>query len=223
MPFCTQWEADGEVPSHVLKRHAALGYAAALINPEWDEFHGLIVADEVARCGSLGVLWALGCGTAIACPILVDYGTEEQKAKFLPPVIHGESRFCLGITEPEVGSDIANLVTRAEQEGNYFIVNGTKKWAKQEERVSRFSTSPLDVAGVSREKLKARESPLEALHPSRSTTFKFQPRICWERKTKASICLCLALTITGPGSQQTVFVWHECVLKMPINDSTQTG
>ncbi|KAH8621083.1 Aft10-1 [Alternaria alternata] len=68
---------------------------------EWDEFHGLVVADEVARCGSLGVLWALGCGTAIACPILVNYGTEEQKAKFLPPVIHGESRFCLGITEPE--------------------------------------------------------------------------------------------------------------------------
>nr|Q50LG2.1 RecName: Full=Acyl-CoA dehydrogenase AFT10-1; AltName: Full=AF-toxin biosynthesis protein 10-1 [Alternaria alternata]BAD97695.1 Aft10-1 [Alternaria alternata] len=190
MPFCTQWEADGEVPSHVLKRHAALGYAAALINPsavkehmhdvrlpgdvpprEWDEFHGLIVADEVARCGSLGVLWALGCGTAIACPILVNYGTEEQKAKFLPPVIHGESRFCLGITEPEVGSDIANLVTRAEQEGNYFIVNGTKKWvtngtfadyciaAVRTGQAGRTGISllniPLDVAGVSREKIES--------------------------------------------------------------------
>ncbi|OWY53666.1 Aft10-1 [Alternaria alternata] len=138
---------------------------------EWDEFHGLVVADEVARCGSLGVLWALGCGTAIACPILVNYGTEEQKAKFLPPVIHGEFRFCLGITEPEVGSDIANLLTHAEQEGDYFVVSGTKKWvtngtfahyciaAVRTGHAGRTGISllniPLDTVGVSREKIKS--------------------------------------------------------------------
>ncbi|KZL71680.1 acyl-CoA dehydrogenase [Colletotrichum tofieldiae] len=146
-PFCEKWEEDGHVPAEVLKRHSTLGYTAALINPraieqylgdlelpggvspkEWDAFHDLIVTDEIARCGSLGVLWALGCGNAIACPPLVQLGTEEQKETFLPSVVNGTTRFCLGITEPEVGSDVANLSTTAQRRGDVFFVNGVKRW-----------------------------------------------------------------------------------------------
>ncbi|OLN84397.1 putative acyl-CoA dehydrogenase YngJ 2 [Colletotrichum chlorophyti] len=118
-PFCDKWEADGCIPDEVLQRHSALGYTAALINPravkqylgeiplpggvspnEWDAFHDLIATDEIARCGSLGVLWALGCGNAIACPPLIELGTEEQRKTLLPSIINGTTRFCLGITEP---------------------------------------------------------------------------------------------------------------------------
>ena len=68
---------------------------------EWDGFHDLICIDEIARCGYLGVIWALGCGDSIGCPPVVNFGTEEQKKKFLPGVVRGDKRFCLGVTEPD--------------------------------------------------------------------------------------------------------------------------
>lgn len=103
----------------VLERHAQLGYQAAAIYPlpqqmldeiklpgdikgrQWDAFHDLIIIDEIARCGYLGVIWGLTCGNQIGCPPLVNFGTEEQMRRFLPDVYAGRSRFCLGVTEPD--------------------------------------------------------------------------------------------------------------------------
>lgn len=76
---------------------------------EWDGFHDLIVIDEVARCGYLGVIWALTCGNSIGAPPLVNYGNEQQKRQFLPSILNGSTRFCLGVTEPDgkpLGSSI---------------------------------------------------------------------------------------------------------------------
>lgn len=67
----------------------------------WDGFHDLIVIDEVARCGYLGVIWALTCGNSIGAPPVVNYGNEEQKNRFLPSILNGKTRFCLGVTEPD--------------------------------------------------------------------------------------------------------------------------
>lgn len=104
----------------MLKDYSARGYTAVTLNPaaiaeylpnvtlpgnikaqDWDAFHDLICIDEIARCGYLGVIWALGCGDSIGCPPVVVFGTEEQKKRFLPSVISGDSRFCLGVTEPD--------------------------------------------------------------------------------------------------------------------------
>ena len=68
---------------------------------DWDAFHDLICIDEIARCGYLGVIWALGCGDSIGCPPVVNFGNAEQKKRFLPGVVRGEKRFCLGVTEPD--------------------------------------------------------------------------------------------------------------------------
>jgi alkylation response protein AidB-like acyl-CoA dehydrogenase len=68
---------------------------------DWDGFHDLVCIDEIARCGYLGVIWALGCGDSIGCPPVVNFGSDAQKQEFLPSVIKGRSRFCLGITEPD--------------------------------------------------------------------------------------------------------------------------
>jgi hypothetical protein len=122
----------------VLRRHSDLGYTAALLNPaairnylgpiklpggiaadEWDGFHDLVVTDEMARCGSLGVLWALGCGNVIGCPPIINFGTEEQKSQFLSPVLRGETRFCLGITEP--GGELASFLSS-------FLCNCRRSW-----------------------------------------------------------------------------------------------
>jgi alkylation response protein AidB-like acyl-CoA dehydrogenase len=72
------------------------------IKPEdWDGFHDLIVIDEVARCGYLGVIWALTCGNSIGGPPIVNFGTPEQKRQFLPSILNGTIRFCLAVTEPD--------------------------------------------------------------------------------------------------------------------------
>lgn len=103
----------------VHKRHAELGYVAVAIFPlardhlhgqrlpgdvpaqEWDAFHDLIVIDELARCGYLGIVWALGCGNSIGSPPLVRFGNREQQRRFLPDILTGKTRFCLAVTEPD--------------------------------------------------------------------------------------------------------------------------
>ena len=67
-------------------------------------------------------------GARMLGPTLMIYGTEEQKRKFLPSVARGEVQWCQGYSEPQSGSDLASLSTRAEDEGDYFRVNGSKVW-----------------------------------------------------------------------------------------------
>ncbi|RHZ58386.1 acyl-CoA dehydrogenase family protein [Aspergillus thermomutatus] len=145
-PFCEEWEQQGSVPIEVKTRHAELGYTAVAAFPlakdylhgqrlpgdidprEWDGFHDLIVIDELARCGYLGIVWALGCGNSIGGPPVINFGNEEQRRRFLPDMLTGKARFCLGVTEPDAGSDVAGITTTAERKGDVYIVNGAKKW-----------------------------------------------------------------------------------------------
>jgi alkylation response protein AidB-like acyl-CoA dehydrogenase len=103
----------------VQNRHAQLGYTAVAAFPiganylagqrlpgdispqEWDSFHDLIVIDELARCGYLGIVWALGCGNSIGLPPVIQFGNEAQKRQLLPDVLSGKIRFCLAVTEPD--------------------------------------------------------------------------------------------------------------------------
>jgi alkylation response protein AidB-like acyl-CoA dehydrogenase len=61
-------------------------------------------------------------------PTILDYGTEAQKAKHLPPIIHGEVRWCVGYSEPGAGSDLASLQTKAVDAGDHWLINGQKVW-----------------------------------------------------------------------------------------------
>lgn len=88
-------------PASVSRYLGSIQLPGGISPEEWDGFHDLICIDEIARCGYLGVIWALGCGDSIGCPPLINFGTDAQKARLLPRVIKGESRFCLGVTEPD--------------------------------------------------------------------------------------------------------------------------
>jgi alkylation response protein AidB-like acyl-CoA dehydrogenase len=66
-------------------------------------------------------IWMLG-------PALLQFGTEAQKLEHLPPIARGEIRWCQGYSEPNAGSDLASLATRAEDGGDHFVVNGQKIW-----------------------------------------------------------------------------------------------
>ena len=73
-------------------------------------------------------------GTRMLAPTLMIHGTEEQKKRFLPPVSKGDVQWCQGYSEPESGSDLASLQTRAVEDGDDFIVNGTKVWTSSAHR-----------------------------------------------------------------------------------------
>ncbi|KAH8691353.1 acyl-CoA dehydrogenase/oxidase [Talaromyces proteolyticus] len=178
-PFCEQWEREGHVPAEAIKRHSDLGYMAVSVYPlatefladtrlpggikatEWDGFHDLIVIDEIARCGYLGVIWALTCGNSIGAPPLINFGTPEQKKKFVPAILSGTSRFCLGVTEPDAGSDVAGLTTTAERRGDVYIVNGAKKWITNG-IFADYTTAAVRTGGDGRKGVSALIIPLNA-------------------------------------------------------------
>src|ERR1700728_2632659 len=69
-----------------------------------------------------------GTGITMIGPTILDYGTEAQKAKHIPPIVRGEVRWCVGYSEPNAGSDLASLQMRCEDAGDHWRINGQKIW-----------------------------------------------------------------------------------------------
>jgi acyl-CoA dehydrogenase len=69
-------------------------------------------------------------GIAFGLPPILKFGNQELQERFVPDIITGRKRICIAITEPDAGSDVANIATGAvkSDDGRYYIVNGTKKW-----------------------------------------------------------------------------------------------
>ncbi len=86
-----------------------------------------ILQQEMAKIGAFNPV-THGMGITMIGPTLLDYGTEEQKKTHLPPIIRGEVRWCVGYSEPNAGSDLAALQTKAVDAGDHWVVNGQKIW-----------------------------------------------------------------------------------------------
>lgn len=97
---------------------------------KWDLFHEMLVTDELSRTGSGGFVWNVIGGFGIGCPPLVKFGKKPLVDRILPGILNGDKRICLAITEPDAGSDVANLTCEAKltEDGKHYIVNGEKKW-----------------------------------------------------------------------------------------------
>ncbi len=126
VPDQLRWSAIKDWHGLLLAR----GWAA----PAWPVAHGgmglapnkmLIFIEELERWG---VARAPDQGIVMSGPILMSYGTPAQRAQFLPAALTGEHLWCQGYSEPDAGSDLASLSTRAVLEGDSFIVNGQKTW-----------------------------------------------------------------------------------------------
>jgi len=91
-----------------------------------DKDHFLILLAELQRIEARPPLG--GMGIIMIGPTLLEYGTEDQLKRHLPPIIRGETAWCQGYSEPGAGSDLASLQTKAENKGDYYLVNGSKIW-----------------------------------------------------------------------------------------------
>lgn len=130
LPYVDQWEKEKTFPRELYRKTGeagflGLGYPEEFGGTPCDMFHEVIFAEEIIRCGSVGLASSLG-SSAIGLPPVLALGTEEQKKKYIPPVLKGEKIAVLGVTEPSGGSDVANLQTTATKKGDRYIVNGTK-------------------------------------------------------------------------------------------------
>ena len=114
-----------------LDRMAEKGWTA----PAWPKQYGgggltneqaMILEEEMQDLGCRVPL--RGMGLSMLGPVLLEYGTEEQRQTHIPPIVRGEIRWCQGYSEPGAGSDLASLATRAEDKGDHFLVNGQKVW-----------------------------------------------------------------------------------------------
>jgi len=85
-----------------------------------------VLVEEMNRIGARNPIG--GMGVSMFGPTLIEYGTEAQKAKHIPPIVRGELRWCQGYSEPGSGSDLASLQTKAEDKGDHYLVNGQKIW-----------------------------------------------------------------------------------------------
>jgi len=129
-PYVDEWEEAEEFPRELYRKAAEVGLLGVPYPVEWsgfeaDVFHEVVATEELIRSGSAGVAAGLN-SHHIALPPIVALGTQEQKERFIPPVLRGEKIAALGITEPGGGSDVAAIRTRAVRDGDYYIVNGSK-------------------------------------------------------------------------------------------------
>ena len=123
------WLADNPSPTN--RELAEAGYVA----PHWPRPYGreadgmtqLIIAEELATAGVSGPVNPIGIGWA--GPTILEAGTSEQKSRYLPPLLTGEEFWCQLFSEPDAGSDLASLGTRAERDGDTYVVNGSKIWS----------------------------------------------------------------------------------------------
>ena len=130
-PHALEWEERCEFPIELYRRAAevgltGIGYPEELGGAGGDFSHTLVAAEEMILAGkSVGTCVGLG-SHGIAIPPIIRFGTDDQKERFVRPVLQGKKIAALGITEPSGGSDVASLRTRAVREGDDFIVNGSK-------------------------------------------------------------------------------------------------
>jgi alkylation response protein AidB-like acyl-CoA dehydrogenase len=132
------WAADRLSPDPA-RREGALAWAAALaergwITPHWPKEYGgaglsakqeFILQEEMMRAR---VPTVNGIGAFLLGPTILELGTDEQKAEHLPRIARGETTWAQGFSEPESGSDLASLRTRAVRDGDDYVVNGQKVW-----------------------------------------------------------------------------------------------
>jgi alkylation response protein AidB-like acyl-CoA dehydrogenase len=172
-PHAEEWE-ETTFPNWVFERMGELGFLGLSMPEEYggqggDYYCNLVLAEEMGGSHSGGLTMGVAVHTDMTIPPIHLFGTEEQKQQWLVPAIQGKKILCLGITEPDAGSDVAGIKTRAVRDGDEWVINGSKTYITNGHRADvivlvtktdpdagydGFSLFlvPMDTPGVIREK-----------------------------------------------------------------------
>src|SRR5437660_7574558 len=129
-PHAEEWEQT-TFPDSVFPRMGELGFLG-LDKPEsyggqgGDYYTSLVLAEEMAGAQCGGLAMGVAVQTDMAMPPVLAFGSEEQKQQWAAPAIAGRAILCIGITEPDAGSDVAGIKTRAVRDGDDYVINGSK-------------------------------------------------------------------------------------------------
>ncbi len=175
LPHAEEWETT-TFPNSIIRRMGELGFLGLDKPVEYggqggDYYSALVLAEEVARGRSGGLMMGVAVQTDMALPPILKFGTEAQKQQWAAPAIAGEKILCLGITEPDAGSDVAGIRTRAvlDPAAGEYVINGSKTYITNGHRadvvvlVTKTDAEagydgftlflvPMDLPGVVREK-----------------------------------------------------------------------
>jgi alkylation response protein AidB-like acyl-CoA dehydrogenase len=131
-PHAEEWE-ETTFPNWVFTRMGELGFLG-LDKPEayggqgGDYYTSLVLAEEIVHAHSGGLAMGVAVHTDMAMPPILAFGTEEQKQEWVAPAIAGQKILCLGITEPDAGSDVHGIKTVARRDGDGYVINGSKTY-----------------------------------------------------------------------------------------------
>ena len=132
-PHVDEWEAAGRFPKEVFKKLGDLGvlgirYEEQYGGAEADIWTTVVFSEEMGRCRSRGLTMGVLVQTDMSSPYLATHGNEALKAKYLPGLVSGEKVGAIVLSEPDVGSDLANMRTTATKNGDGYLLNGSKTY-----------------------------------------------------------------------------------------------
>ncbi len=130
-PVANEWEHSGRYPTEIVESMQQMGLFGITVPEEYGglgaDFVSLaLVFEEISR-GWMGIAGILG-SHSLACFIIARHGTEEQKDRFLSDLASGERRTGIALTEPDAGTDLQGIKTRAIRDGDHYVIQGSKLW-----------------------------------------------------------------------------------------------
>ncbi|MBT7357303.1 MAG: acyl-CoA dehydrogenase, partial [Candidatus Marinimicrobia bacterium] len=119
-------------PTEQIKMMGELGFMGMMIPEKWggaemDALSYVLAMEEIAAVDA-SVAVVMSVNNSLVCQLLLDWGTKDQKEKYLKPLASGEKLGAYSLSEPQSGSDASNLRTTAKKDGDQYVLNGTKNW-----------------------------------------------------------------------------------------------
>jgi len=130
-PRAREFDAMGRIDKKLFQRMGELGMLGLRYDPEWggaglDWSFTAVMYEEMVRCDNAGVCMGVTVQTDMATPSLHQFGSDELRRKYLVPAITGHMVAAIAVTEPDAGSDVAGIKTRAVRDGDDWVINGSK-------------------------------------------------------------------------------------------------